>query len=54
MDDAEWTDEELSPIKAINVTDIAPSHSPLGAVITLNTGEEYEIDFADIDGHRAC
>ena len=54
MDDAEWTEEELSPIKAIHIADISPSYSPLGAVITLSTNEEYEIDFADIDGNRAC
>jgi hypothetical protein len=54
MDDAEWTEEELSPIRAIAVTDITRSYSPLGAMITLRTNEEYEIDFANIDGNRAC
>jgi hypothetical protein len=54
MDDAEWTADELSPIRSIRVADVMPSYSPLGAVITFATGEEYEIDFADIDGHRSC
>jgi len=31
-----------------------PSGSPLGAFITLNNGDRYEIDFRDIDGKRNC
>jgi hypothetical protein len=54
LDDGEWTEAELSPIRAIRMMEISPSHSPLGAVITLAGGEEYEIDFAEIDGYRSC
>jgi hypothetical protein len=54
MDDSEWTEEELSPIKAIHSMDISPSYSPLGATITLSNNKRYEIDFANIDGNRTC
>lgn len=53
-DDAPWSEEELSPIKSIDLMDIMPSHSPLGARITLWNHQTYEIDFVDIDGERAC
>jgi hypothetical protein len=54
MDDQKWTEEELSPIKDIRIMDIMHGISPLGAVITLSDGKEYEIDFKDIDGKRTC
>jgi len=54
MDDREWTDEELSPIKDIRIVDIMRGRSPLGAILTLSDGGEYEIDFKDIDGERTC
>ena len=53
-DDAAWTKEELLPVKSIDVREIMPSGSPLGAIITLNNGTIYEIDFKDIDGKRTC
>ena len=54
MDNQEWTEEELSPIKDIKIMDITPEYSALGASITLYNGEKYEIDFKDIDGKRSC
>lgn len=54
MDDVEWTEEELSPIKDIELMDITPSHSALGANITLYNNKRYSIDFKDIDGKRTC
>ena len=54
MGNSEWTAEELSPIQSIELVDITSSYSPLGAVITLNTKEKYEIDFSTIDGKKAC
>lgn len=54
MDDSEWTEKELSPIKDIEILEITSSGSPVGANITLNKGEKYEIDFKDIDGKRTC
>ena len=53
-DDSEWAEEELSPIKQIEVINIMPSLSPLGATITLFNGKKYVIDFVDIDGNRTC
>jgi hypothetical protein len=54
MDDTDWTDEELSPIKDITIMDITPTWSALGATITLSGNEIFEIDFKDIDGKRSC
>jgi hypothetical protein len=54
MDNQEWTEEELSPIKEIKIMDITPELSALGASITLLNDEKYEIDFKDIDGKRSC
>ncbi len=54
MDNQEWTEDELSPIKDIKIMDITPELSALGATITLFNDEKYEIDFKDIDGKRSC
>ena len=53
-DDTEWTEEELSPIKNLEIMDITPSYSALGANITLANNEKYDVDFIDIDGYRSC
>jgi hypothetical protein len=53
-DDTEWTVEELSPIKEISMMDITPSGSPVGARLVLHDGDEYLLDFKDIDGARTC
>jgi hypothetical protein len=54
MDDTEWTQEELSPIKDINIMDVTPASSSLGASITLSNNKKHEIYFEEIDGHRMC
>jgi hypothetical protein len=54
MDEDEWTEEELSPIKEIDMIGITPSGSPLGVNITLRDNKKYEIDFINIDGRRSC
>jgi hypothetical protein len=54
MDDTDWTEEELSPIKNLKINEITPNNSVLGATITLSNGEKYEVDFKDIDGNRTC
>jgi len=54
MDENEWTEEELSPVKEIRIIEITPGYSALGAVILLSDGEKYNIDFKDIDGRRRC
>ena len=53
-DNAAWTKEELFQIKSLDMYDVMPSGSPIGAMITLNNGKQYEIDFKDIDGKRSC
>jgi hypothetical protein len=53
-DDTEWTKEELNPIKEISMMDITPSGSPVGARLVLHGGDEYLLDFKDIDGARTC
>jgi hypothetical protein len=53
-DDIPWTEAELSPIKTVQLMDITPSYSPLGAKITLSNDKIYEIDFVNIDGNRTC
>jgi len=53
-DNSEWTKEELNPIKNIEILDVTPNYSPLGAIITLADDTKYNIDFADIDGRRTC
>lgn len=52
-DNSEWTEEELSPIKELEIMDITPGLSPLGASVILNNGEQYLVDFKDIDGKRS-
>ena len=54
MDDTEWSEEELSPIKSFEIMDITPTFSALGATIILNNNTKYEVDFIDIDGYRSC
>ncbi len=54
MDDSEWTQEELSPIRELKISEVTANWSALGAKITLHNGEEFEVDFKDIDGKRAC
>ncbi len=54
MDDSEWNSEELSPIKEIEIMEVTSSYSALGAKLTLNNGEIFEIDYKDIDGKRSC
>ncbi len=54
MDDLEWTDEELFPLKRIEIKDIMPSGSVLGAEIELKDGRKYQMNFNEIDGLRQC
>jgi len=54
LDDSEWSEEELLPIKDIRFMDITPSGSSLGATITLYDNKKYNIDFKNVDGKRSC
>lgn len=53
-DDTPWTEEELSPLKGIQIMDVMPTGSVLGAEITLADGTKYSVDFKDIDGYKSC
>jgi len=53
-DNSDWTEEELNPLKKIEIQEITDGLSPLGAVITLQNDEVYQVDFKDIDGKRTC
>ncbi|MDF1573223.1 MAG: hypothetical protein P1P82_16565 [Bacteroidales bacterium] len=52
--DADWTDEELNPVRDMNILDVMPSGSALGVEITLFDGRVVVVDFRDIDGKRGC
>lgn len=52
MDDSKWTDAELSPIKHIEILDVTPAASSLGAKITLASNKVLEVYFEEIDGNR--
>ena len=54
MDDSDWTEEELNPIKYINVNEVTGNYSTLGATIILSDNREFKVDFQDIDGRRRC
>ena len=54
MDDKEWTPEELSPIKNIEIMGVTPAYTSLGARITLTDDTVHEVYFEDIDGNRTC
>ena len=53
-DDHEWTDEELSPIKDIQIMEVTPTNAVLGVNLTLSNNKQYRIDFKDIDGKKSC
>ena len=53
MDDKEWSQEELSPIKKIELIDVMKTGSVLGAEITLPNGKKHIIDFNEIDGLKS-
>ncbi len=53
-DDGEWTTEELSPIKNIEIMDVTPVFSALGVKITLADNKVCEVYFDRIDGNRRC
>ena len=53
-DDGDWTDEELDPVVSLEISDIMPSGLALGATLKLRDGRSFTVDFAGIDGFRAC
>ena len=53
-DDTAWTPEELSPVKDIQIFDVTPSGSVLGAELTLADNTVCVVDFKDVDGLKNC
>jgi len=53
-DDTVWTKDDLSPLKDIQILEIMPSGSVLGADLTLANGARYVVDFKDVDGFKSC
>ena len=53
-DNTEWIEEELSPLRQIDLMDVMPSGSVIGAGITLADGSQYIVDFKDVDGYKSC
>lgn len=53
-DDKPWTKKELSPLKKIEIRDVMPSGSALGAELMLADGKKYVVDFKDMDGYKSC
>ncbi len=53
-DDTEWTADELAPVQQLELLLILPSGSVMGARVALRDGQQYLIDFANIDGKRQC
>ncbi|MBC2605854.1 DUF2264 domain-containing protein [Pelagicoccus albus] len=54
MDDSEWTEEELSPVKDFTIQTFAPSGSPCGVQVNLSSGASHHVDYQNIDGLRTC
>ncbi len=54
MDDIDWTEAELSPIKSVQIHEVTRTNSALGVTLTMSDGKSYEIDFKDMDGYRSC
>ncbi len=54
MDDSEWTESELSPVKSFNIQEMTATGSPFGVEIELNTSEKFLVDYQNIDGYRTC
>ena len=54
MDNAGWTEEELSPIRHLEVLEISATASPLGVEVTIDDGKKYLVDFHNMDGRRTC
>jgi hypothetical protein len=51
--DSDWTEEDLAPIKKIQLKDVMDSGSVMGAEIHLADGSSYLIDFNELDGLKS-
>src|SRR5690554_7018244 len=52
--DSEWTDEELSPVEDIEIMDVTPVYSPLGARITSIIRSEEHTSELQSRPHLVC
>jgi len=46
-----WSNDELNPIKSLEMMPWTSSNSPCGAKIILKDGRFFEIDFGNLEGH---
>ena len=53
-DDSKWTRAQLSPLKKIELLDVMPSGSVIGAKLTLADGNKRVVEFKDVDGYKSC
>ena len=53
-DDSPWTKAQLSPLKKLEVLEVMPSGSVMGARLTLADGTQRVVDFKDVDGYKSC
>jgi hypothetical protein len=52
--DTPWNEEELDPLRNVQIMEVMPSGSVLGARITLADNTTYLVDFKEIDGCKNC
>jgi hypothetical protein len=53
-DNTPWTEQELLPVRKLDIRQMMPSGSILGAMVEMNDGSSYTVDFHEIDGLRKC
>ncbi len=51
IDDGQWSDDELQPVRSVELVPWAPSGQPCGARLVLKDGRELTIDFGNIEGN---
>lgn len=52
LDGGNWTEDELHPVKTLEVLPWAPSGNANGVKLILKDGREYLIDYGNVDGRR--
>ncbi len=52
-DNNPWQENELMPVKKIKINKLMQSGSVYGAEVELKSGEQYIVDFSEIDGCRS-
>ena len=49
--DEPWLENELNPMKTLEMTPWTKTNNPNGAKISLKDGRLFEIDFGNLEGH---